>query len=51
MTAFSKKEELRNNYVRGVYILMELNDDLFKPNGLQQGIKKARFPQLEFGAP
>ena len=43
MLAFSKKEELCNDYVRGVYTTMELNGDLFKPDALHQNIKKARF--------
>jgi predicted DNA-binding transcriptional regulator AlpA len=42
---FYKKEELRNNYVRGVYIIKELNDGLFKSHRLHQGIKKILCPR------
>jgi hypothetical protein len=40
VSAFPEKEEFYNNYVKGAYILMELNDDLFKTNGLQQSIRR-----------
>jgi predicted DNA-binding transcriptional regulator AlpA len=45
VTAFSKEEELCNNYVKGVYIIMELNDNLFKSDGLHQNIKKTLCPR------
>jgi hypothetical protein len=32
--AFPGKEELCNNDVKGVYIIMELNDKSFDPHGL-----------------